>query len=158
MTLLIVGNAVGKFSGGSFHQINPLLSGCWSACMMDINGLFSTLAAMQANGFQKSTTMSASISTINSSYASQFALTKFSFIIPAIAAVPLGLKEVKKVQREINLRREKMFGEVGEKAAQRKRLVVVFLIAIVIFPFLIQSFLPNSDWDGAAYHLPLAEN
>jgi len=27
----------------------------------------------------------------------------------------------------------------------------------MIFPFLIQTFLPNSDWDGAAYHLPLAK-
>lgn len=81
----------------------------------------------------------------------------FIYIIPALAAVPLGLIEVRKVQGEINLKREKRFISVGEETGQRKKIVVICLIAIMIIPFFVQSFLPNSDWDGAAYHLTLAE-
>jgi 4-amino-4-deoxy-L-arabinose transferase-like glycosyltransferase len=35
---------------------------------------------------------------------------------------------------------------------------IALLIISWFTPFILQSFLPNSDWDGAAYHLPLAKH
>jgi 4-amino-4-deoxy-L-arabinose transferase-like glycosyltransferase len=37
------------------------------------------------------------------------------------------------------------------------RVVIGILGFAFLFPFLIQTLLPNSDWDSAVYHLPLAE-
>jgi len=79
------------------------------------------------------------------------------YIIPALAAAPIGLSECKKVLQEINLRREKPSSAVDKRTLCKRKFVFIILTAILIFPFFIQSFLPNSDWDGAAYHLPLAE-
>lgn len=35
--------------------------------------------------------------------------------------------------------------------------LVAFLLIIWIFPYFVQTLLPNSDWDGAWHHLPIAK-
>lgn len=79
------------------------------------------------------------------------------YIIPALAVSPFGLTECKKVLKEIKFWGKKLPSSVDKRALHKKKIVFIVLIAVFILPFFFQSLLPNSDWDGAAYHLPLAE-
>jgi len=73
----------------------------------------------------------------------------------ASPAALLGIKTIKKVvfliasKKAINPKKNKIYFLVP--------LIVVILFLVWFAPFFTQTLMPNTDWDGAAYHLPSAK-
>lgn len=76
------------------------------------------------------------------------------YLLPAVFSIYLGYKSIKKVilsyHKKINL-------SPNKKKINKRIVIIGILIIIWIIPYFIQTLLPNTDWDGASYHLPLAK-
>jgi len=81
--------------------------------------------------------------------------TVFLYILMALPAALLGIKTIKEVVFFIYSKKTK--NPKKNKLKLLAPLIVVILFLIWFTPFFIQTLTPNTDWDGAAYHLPSAK-
>jgi 4-amino-4-deoxy-L-arabinose transferase-like glycosyltransferase len=76
------------------------------------------------------------------------------YLLPAVLSIYLGYKSLKEVLfsniKKINLSPDK-------KKIIKQTIIISLLIIIWILPYFIQTLLPNTDWDGASFHLPQAK-
>jgi len=75
------------------------------------------------------------------------------YLLPAVPFVYLGYKSIK----EVILSYHKKISLSPNKKKINKIIIISILIFLWIIPYFIQTLLPNTDWDGASFHLPQAK-
>lgn len=76
------------------------------------------------------------------------------FILFAIPSIFFGYRSI----REITLYYHKKISSSSNKNLIKKKLFIISILIIIwIIPYFIQTFHPNTDWDGASFHLPQAK-
>lgn len=81
--------------------------------------------------------------------------TPSAFLLYLTAGIPAAGFGILSLVRMLKKR-----AEDGRRLNSKKRILVRTAVGLLILwslPYLVQSILPNSDWDGDAYHLPQAK-
>lgn len=79
----------------------------------------------------------------------------YLFFFAAVPSAFSGLKTLNKFDHSPSREKRKTSYKIGFKICIP--IVVIIFIIIWFTPFFIQTLLPNTDWDGASFHLPQAK-
>lgn len=82
-------------------------------------------------------------------------ITIILFFLISVAAAVAGIKTIKRAAFFYTSNKTDPSPKIKTKRLVSILIVILFLLWFT--PFFIQTLMPNTDWDGAAYHLPLAK-